>query len=112
MKPALYLDQDVHLDLAEGLRRRGYDVVQVQEVGRKGLHDAEQLVYAVQTQRCFVTFNVKDFVPLHEAYTERQLEHFGIIVSKHRTLSAMFHLCLKVLQTHSKEELMRRLLFL
>ncbi len=112
MKPALFLDQDVHLDVAEGLRRRGYDVIQVQEVGRKGLDDDEQLVYAVESQRCIVTFNVKDFVPLHAMYAERQLEHFGIVVSKQRTVSATFHLCLKLLQTHTKEELLNRLLFL
>jgi biotin operon repressor len=35
------IDEDVWTGLAEALRQAGYDVVSVNEVGRKGLSDEE-----------------------------------------------------------------------
>ncbi|MBI2559710.1 MAG: DUF5615 family PIN-like protein, partial [Planctomycetes bacterium] len=43
MKIKLFLDEDVPLAVALALRKRGYDVVHVQELGRKGKPDSEQL---------------------------------------------------------------------
>ena len=42
MKIKLLWDEDVHLSVAIASRKRGYDVVHVQEVERKGKTDAEQ----------------------------------------------------------------------
>ncbi|MCS7283094.1 MAG: DUF5615 family PIN-like protein [Anaerolineae bacterium] len=49
-KIRLLIDEDVSMGsrLAVALRRRGYDAVAVQEIGRVGLSDEEQLYYAVQ----------------------------------------------------------------
>ena len=65
MKVKLFLDEDVHAGLAIALRKRGYDVYHAQELDGKGRTDSEQLAFAVQDQRCLLTFNVKDFVILH-----------------------------------------------
>ena len=48
--------------LADALRRRGHDAVHVREVERLGLNDESQLEYASRQRRCFVTFNVGEFV--------------------------------------------------
>ena len=66
MKPRILLDEDTHLALAEALRQRGFDAVHIQEIGRKGCSDPEQLDFAVQNERCIVSFNRKDFVALHK----------------------------------------------
>jgi predicted nuclease of predicted toxin-antitoxin system len=60
----LLIDEDVSKgpQLAAALRRRGFEVMAVQEVGRMGLSDDELLDYAVAEGRAFLTFNIKDFV--------------------------------------------------
>jgi predicted nuclease of predicted toxin-antitoxin system len=65
VKIKLFLDEDVHLGVGMSLRKRGYDVVHVNDINRKGKSDVEQLRYAIKTERCFVSFNIKDFVILH-----------------------------------------------
>ncbi len=54
----------------------------VQEVGRKGKTDTDQLRYAVENKKCLFSFNVKDFVMLHNEYIQNEKDHFGIVVSK------------------------------
>ncbi len=73
----LYIDEDTHFHLAEALRRRGHDAIHAQEVGRKSKSDEEQLEYAVQEQRCFVTFNAGDFIRLHSHYILADKQHYG-----------------------------------
>ena len=50
-----YLDEHIHSAIAQGLRRRGVDVMTVQEAGRTGLSDREQLNFALAEQRVLVT---------------------------------------------------------
>lgn len=82
MKLKLFLDEDVHAGLAHALRQRGFDVVHAQDLKRKGRSDSEQLAFAVHEKRCLVSFNVWDFVLLHNQYAEQNKVHWGIIVSK------------------------------
>jgi len=69
MKIGLFLDEDLHSGLAHALRKRGYDAIHTQELDRKGLSDSNQLLFAIQQERCLFTFNVKDFVILHNHST-------------------------------------------
>lgn len=78
----LFLDEDIHLSLGSALRKRGIDAIHAQEQDRKGLLDKEQLAYAVGKKRCLYSFNVKDFVLLHNFYIEREMTHYGIVVSQ------------------------------
>ena len=84
----LLIDEDVHLALAEALRRRGHDAVHVREVERLGLDDECQLKFAAHQRRCFVTFNVGElsvppgtihiFVTATPSFLEhRPLSHVG-----------------------------------
>jgi len=81
MKIQLFLDEDVHSGLADALRKRGYDVIHAQELDRKGRSDLDQLFFAIEQERCFFTFNVKDFAILHNEQVKAQKEHWGIIYS-------------------------------
>jgi molybdopterin-biosynthesis enzyme MoeA-like protein len=108
----LMLDEDVHLALADGLEKRGYDVVHVVTLGRRSKSDAEQLEYAATHGRCVFTFNVGDFGDLHELWLNDQREHAGIIVSKHRTVGECLRRLLVVLQTTGAEQMYNQIRFL
>jgi predicted nuclease of predicted toxin-antitoxin system len=112
MKIRLMLDEDVHAGLGLILRRRGYDVAHVQELSRQGLSDEEQLSHAIAEKRCLVSFNVRDFVVLHNHYARTGQEHFGIVVSKQRPLKDTLRLLLGLLQSRSAEAVYCQLVFL
>lgn len=112
MNTHFLLDEDVHASLAETLRKRGYDAVHLQELDRKGLSDAEQLDYAASQERCFVSFNVKDLVLLHNLYVAEEEEHWGIVVSKQRSVGEMLRRLLFLSGKFSREVMKNRLEFL
>jgi len=112
MNSKLFLDEDVPLALAWALRNRGVDALHVQEVCRKGKSDAEQLAYAVKQERSLVSFNVKDFVVLHNTYVQTARNHFGIIVSKQRPIGETLRRLLHVLQRGPQSPTKNRLVFL
>ncbi len=112
MKIQLLLDEDIHFALADALRKRGYDVVHAQELQRKGRSDVEQLHLAVEQERCLFSFNVKDFVLLHNDKMSSAEGHSGIIVSKQLPLRETLSRLLKLLRYYSKEDIQNRLQFL
>lgn len=111
-KIKLFLDEDVHAALGTILQKRGFDVVHAQVADRKGNSDVEQLKYAAKQQRCLMTFNVKDYVLLHNEYVQRGEEHWGIIVSKQLPIGETLRRVLNVLQRYSQKSMKNLLLFL
>lgn len=75
----LYLDEMISPRVAEGLRRRGYDVVAAAERRTLGSSDARQLAEAIQERRALVTFDVRDFSVLAKAAAVAGTEHWGIV---------------------------------
>ena len=112
MKIELLLDEDVHSGLAHALRNRGYDVIHAQELDRKGKSDSEQLSFATQQKRCIFTFNVKDFVILHNQYVKSGKEHWGVIVSKQLPFRETMSKLLRLLQGIERETMKNELKFL
>ncbi len=112
MKIELLLDEDVHSGLAHALRKRGYDAIHAQELDRKGRSDADQLLFAIQQKRCLFTFNVKDFVILHNQHMKNCQEHWGIIVAKQLPFRETMSRLLGLLQRHSKKTIKNHLEFL
>lgn len=108
----LLIDEDTHLALADALRKRGYDAIHVREVGRLGLDDEEQLEYANQQGRCFLTFNRGEFVVWHGKYVTAGREHYGIIVSSQKPIGQLLRQMLAFLQAHSAGEVRSQLFFL
>ncbi len=108
----LLLDEDVHFALSAALQNRGYDAVHVQTLSRKGQNDADQLGEAVYQERCLITFNVKDFVLLHNEYVRASKHHFGIVVSKQRPVGETLRRLLGVLGRHSPTTIANHLEFL
>jgi predicted nuclease of predicted toxin-antitoxin system len=103
MKIELFLDEDVHSGLAHALRKRGYDAIHAQELDRKGRSDSDQLLFAVQQERCLFTYNVRDFVILHNQHAKSRQQHWGIIVSKQLPFTETISRLLRLLQRTAKE---------
>jgi predicted nuclease of predicted toxin-antitoxin system len=108
----LFLDEDVHLPLADALRKRGYDAIHTLEARRSGLPDDSQLAFAASENRCLVTFNVGDFVQLHNQWLETGREHCGIIVSKQLSVGEALRRILALLQKEDAESIKSQLRFL
>lgn len=111
-KAKLFLDEDVHLVLGSLLRKRGFDTEHAQELDKKGKSDVEQLAYSVEQKRCLISFNVKDYVQLHNEYVNTGREHWGIIVSKQLPVGETLRRLLITLQRYSQDSMKNRLLFL
>jgi predicted nuclease of predicted toxin-antitoxin system len=109
---SLYLDEDVRVLLAEVLRGRGYDVSHALEVGRGGKGDSEQFAYAVKHGRAILTHNIRDFIKLAKSYQELNKNHYGIVVSSHLPFQELLKRALKLLSSHSKDDLKNRFIWL
>jgi hypothetical protein len=68
-----YFDRHYYGAVVHGLRQHGLDVLTVQEAGRCGPSDADQLAFATAQGRVMVTFD-SDYLALHNAGTP----HTGI----------------------------------
>lgn len=95
----LYFDKNVPEAIASAVRLRGYDVTTVRDAERKAVSDLDQLRYASLQKRVLFTFNVADFVKLHDEFTAAGRHHSGILLSKqlpvanNRARSIMFDFC-------------------
>jgi hypothetical protein len=112
VKIRFLLDEDVHAELSHALRNRGFDVLHAQEIDRKGKTDREQLEFATKEKRCFFSFNVKDFVILHNQYARENREHGGIIVSKQLSFGETLKKFLRKARLFSQDTIKNRLEFL
>ena len=68
--------------LAVDLRAEGFNVLRTEEAGKDRASDEEQLAFATQESRSILTFNIRDFAPLHERWQAAGRNHAGIIVSQ------------------------------
>src|SRR5438094_3603081 len=78
----LYLDRHVMTRLADDLAQRGYDCLNTQQAGNDRASDEEQLAVATAQSRAIVTYNIRDFAPLHKTWLAAGRSHAGIIVSR------------------------------
>jgi len=82
-----YMDQHFPIQVIQGLRQLGIDVLTAQEAGRCGLPDPDQLAFATAEERVMVTFDT-DYLALHRsgvqhagiAWTPQQKYGFGMLV--------------------------------
>ncbi len=76
----IYCDENVWMPVAEGLRRRGWDVTTANEEDTLGYTDREHLDYAEERGWTILTFD-DDFLSMVE---KEDVEHAGIIyISQH-----------------------------
>jgi len=74
----LYSNENFPLPVVKELRKKGYDVLTIQETGKaeQSLSDEDVLAFAVKEKRILLTLNRKHFIRLHN----QQPIHHGIIV--------------------------------
>ena len=72
--PPILADEDIRGAVVEGLRRRGFDIVAVHELGRKGDTDNEHIAWALQNGRAILTHD-DDYLVLDAA----GVTHSGIL---------------------------------
>ncbi len=90
-----HLDEHVHLEVANALRRRGVDVTTAAEAGLLAASDVEQLAFATRAGRVLFT-NDADFLRMASqdsqhsgiAYCQRDRRTIGQIVA---SLELMYH---------------------
>jgi hypothetical protein len=70
---SFYLDEHIHRAVADGLRHRGVNVLTVQEAGKNGVSDRQQLSFALSEGRVMVTMD-SDFLLL----ASEGVSHAGI----------------------------------
>lgn len=102
------MDEHVPKAVAEGLRRRGVDVVTVQELGSQAADDTRHLERAAQEGRVVFTQDA-DFLRLHGA----GVSHRGIVYAPQQT--SVPHILRSLMLIHdvlTPEEMIRRVEFL
>lgn len=74
----LYADENFPVQVVQGLRALGHDVLTVPEAGYAGqaVPDASVLAFATSRGRAVITLNRRDFIRLHHASPD----HAGIII--------------------------------
>lgn len=73
-----HLDHNVSQKIAPLLRTAGHDVVTARELRMESAGDEEHLLIAAKSGRILVTYNVKDFRLLHDAW-QRWSRDWGVI---------------------------------
>ncbi|MEY2858446.1 MAG: hypothetical protein RLZZ74_2759 [Cyanobacteriota bacterium] len=92
----LYLDEDVHVLIADLIKARGFQALTTRNAGQLQNSDPEQLNYAINHQKTLVTHNRVDFEQLAQEYFNQDKKHYGIIFATR----------------HSPQETARRLLII
>jgi len=110
--PKLYLNEHLSPRLAEQLRQHGFDVTSTLESEMDEANDDVQLAYAVSQQRAVVSFNHRDFAPLHDQYMTEEKDHWGIILSTEESTSALRHRLLRLLNSLSAEDVKNQIRWL
>ena len=81
----LYLDEDVHVLIAELIRRYGFEAVTTRDESQLQRGDDEQLAYAASRGMALLTHNRVDFERLATAYFNAGQMHHGILIAVRRS---------------------------
>ena len=74
------LDEDLPPLAAEVVRGLGLDVLSVHELGRRGIGDRDQLRFASEEGRIFITRNHRDFIELTVEFYRAGEAHPGMLL--------------------------------
>ena len=102
-----YLDEHFSKALADGLRRRGVDVVTTTEAKNLGVTDVGQLEYAIEHGRVLVTKD-DDFLSIHSSGGE----HKDIVFVRHnRLLGEVIRGLLLIFEVLEKKDMLNHVEF-
>jgi predicted nuclease of predicted toxin-antitoxin system len=102
---SLYLDEDVHVLVADLLNARGFNTLTARDAGQLQTSDEAQLAYAVSQQRTLVTHNRSDFEALVQTYFTTQQKHYGVILAVRRSPQEIAQRLLAILNQVTADEM-------
>ena len=111
----LYLDRHIKKQLAIDVRQRGFDALTTEAAGMDTAPDEDQLAFAANENRAILTFNIRDFAPLHEQWTTAGRPHAGILLSQQlgrRRYGVLLARMLRLLDQMTAEEMRNNLVHL
>ena len=111
----LYFDRHIMARLADDLRGRGFDALTTEEAGLDTATDERQLAFATEEGRAILTYNIRDFAPLHRQWLAAGRPHAGIIVSRQlgsRQYGLLLQRMLRLLDQFTAEEMTGNLVHL
>ncbi len=94
---SLYIDEDVTNQLAELIRKRGYNAVSAVDLGKISVLDDEHLAYAVERRMTVLTYNERDYVELARQWAQNNRKHYGILISDQFSVRQIGELLRRVL---------------
>jgi len=112
---SLYLDEDsVNRALIRALGARGLDVTNAVDAGRVGRTDFEQLEHSTVEGRVLFTYNIGDFLGLHNRFLAEGKSHGGVIVAPQQRYSVgeQMRRILRMSRERSSEQMINRVEFL
>lgn len=108
----LYLDEDVHVIIADLLQGRGFVATTAHAEDQLGKSDEEQLAYAVSQQKTLFTHNRHDFERLAQEYQNSGKTHYGIILAvRHRPYEVVRHL-MRLLNNITADEMQNQIRYI
>lgn len=108
----LYLDEDVHVLIAELVRSYGFLATTAREENKLGCTDEEQLAHAVRSGKAVLTHNRVDFERLAETYFEEGRTHCGIILAVRRSPYEVARRVARILDQVTAEEMMNQIRYI
>jgi hypothetical protein len=82
----LLIDEHYSPSIAQQLRKRGHDVVSVQEEAiLRGMTDPDLFAEAQHRNSAVLTENTADYLMLDAEYRGRQVAHWGLVLTSNRT---------------------------
>jgi predicted nuclease of predicted toxin-antitoxin system len=108
----LYLDEDVDVLLSDLIRARGFAATTTREAGNLHADDSNQLLYAVQHQKTFLTHNRVDFETLATTYFREQKTHYGIIIATRHPPHEIARRLLIILNQVTADEMINQLVYI
>ncbi len=74
------LDENIHLDVADGLRREGIDAVHVRDLGLLNRSDEQIMNAAISNQRIVVTGDIRDFGQMARFFIDHGIRFPGVLL--------------------------------
>lgn len=108
----LYLDEDVHVVIADLLRGRGFVATTARDAELLGKTDEEQLAYAVSQRKTLLTHNRHDFEVLAQEYPITEKAHFGIILAKRYPPYDLVRRLMRILNHVSADEIQNQVRYI
>lgn len=108
----LYLDEDVDVLVADLLNAYGFSALTTRDANQLQNTDSDQLLYAVQHQKTFLTHNRVDFETLAKSYFEQNQSHWGLIIAVRRSPYEIVQRLLNILNQITADEMKNQIRYI